>query len=86
MKREYTKPFVVFESFSMSTNIAGDCDTITTLQSRETACGYFTRQGVVFASGMSCTYTQGVTGIGADAQYNGICYHVPIDTKNLFNS
>ncbi len=86
MKKEYSKPIVVFESFSMSTNIAGDCEHKTNLPSPGTSfgCGYPIRGGVVFMSETSgCTYTEG----GAEnGSYNGICYQVPNENSNLFNS
>lgn len=82
MKKTYIKPQIMFESFSVSENIAGDCDTIVNNSSRG-SCAYVTRTGLnVFTSEMVgiCTTHED------DGDYNGFCYHVPIDTQNLFNS
>lgn len=83
--KKYTKPQIVFESFTTSTNIAGNCEVIFDLQGRDT-CGFPGSLAgyVVFntgADGTNCTYP-GQT----DTQYNGLCYHVPDPTRNLFNS
>ena len=43
MKREYTKPIIVFENFSMSTNIAAGCEHITN-NHVENVCGYLVDQ------------------------------------------
>lgn len=81
MKKVYEKPVIIFESFTLSTNIAGDCGTIINNSARE-QCAYELRTGEhVFTSQYAiCTTTED------DGDYNGICYHVPIDTDNLFNS
>lgn len=80
MKREYKKPIVVFENFCMSTNIAAGCEFKNDLKGQG-ECGYPTRTGdVVFVLGITgCTYTQEDT--------NGnLCYHVPTENTNIFNS
>lgn len=81
MKKHYEAPEIYFDDFSLSTSIAGDCGTIIGNPSRN-ICAYKTRTGLnVFMSGMSaCTTTED------DGDYQGFCYHVPIDDKNLFNS
>lgn len=87
MKKTYTKPEICFESFLMSTNIAGNCEVDTNLQSN-TSCGLkIEGWGVVFVSSMTgCEKLPTLGSTMDDAQYNGICYHVPYDDKNLFNS
>lgn len=85
MKKEYVKPQIVFESFTLSTNIAADCETITSLHGRG-SCGYPTRDGVVFVDSYTgCDVTAPVEN-GESVYGNTVCYHVPIDSKNLFNS
>lgn len=82
MKKEYQKPEIMFEDFSLSVNIAGDCSLIVGNPS-EGQCPYVTRTGLnVFTSDMVgiCTTHED------DGDYNGICYHVPIDSGSLFNS
>lgn len=81
MKKMYYKPEILFENFVMSTNIAGDCGTLINNASYET-CAYITRSGHhVFTSNYGvCTTTED------DGDYNGICYHVPVEAEALFNS
>ena len=79
MKRTYTAPDILFEDFTMSTSIALNCD-VRVNNSTENVCGYETRNGIVFTDDISgCKYKQ-------PDGYDGICYHVPIDTADLFNS
>ena len=80
MKKEYKKPEIMFEDFTLSTNIAGSCDVKTNTPRAET-CG-------MPMSGGTTIFMEGISGcetIAIDGSYN-ICYHVPIDTANLFNS
>ena len=91
MKKKYEKPMVLFEDFSMSTNIANGCDfTEVTATENQYGCGIeheyqdpFTGQiitGTIFISGICTSPYQD------DEEYNGFCYHNPSDTNNLFNS
>lgn len=82
MKKVYSKPEIMFEDFSLSTNIAGDCEEKTKLLSRnEYGCGYPLRNGkVVFTDEYGCTTTPD------DGPNNNLCYHVPEGSYNLFNS
>ena len=87
MKKSYSKPEIIFEDFSLSTNIAGDCDIITGTQS-ENECGYlYGRDGLmIFMTGITgCKYTE-VNNQEVTDGYNGVCYHVPTDKTDLFNS
>ena len=73
----------MFEDFSISTNIAAGCELDTPLPTYEESCGYPVRGGIVFMEGTQCTVpTQDE---GGDS-YNGFCYHVPVESSNLFNS
>ena len=83
MKKKYVKPQIIIENFSLSTTIAGECELDTKLPTRAGGCGYPTRAGVVFTDdvGSQCTEYPQVPGV-----YNGFCYHIPTETKNLFNS
>lgn len=82
MKKTYTKPQILFESFAMSTNIAAGCEIIIT-NSTKNVCGYEgSAPGVVI-------FTNEVTGClfpQVDTDANGFCYDVPVQTNNLFNS
>ena len=83
MKRTYEKPDIIFEDFSLSTNIAGDCDTDTNVQSQNNCGMFFEGLGNVFLTGMGgCDGFQ----VEIDGAFNGICYHVPDGNNNLFNS
>lgn len=82
MKKEYEKPVVVFESFSMSTNIAAGCDSIVNTLNRGTC--------TVNGTGGINIFVDGVTDCNVpvpDGSTNdGLCYHVPTGAYNLFNS
>ena len=84
MKKAYVKPQIMFEDFSLTTNIAGDCEVKTTSPGN-TTCGMDFSGLVVFMKGMDgCTDIK-VEDMGGDGQWNEICYHVPYG-DNLFNS
>lgn len=79
MKKKYEKPVVIIDDFSLSTTIAGDCEFITSNHS-EGECGYPTRNGNVFTSEVTgCKYHEPDTN-------DSLCYHVPNDYANIFNS
>lgn len=86
MKRTYTKPDIMFESFTLSTNIAGGCE-IKIYNPSNTSCGY-QPEGLsykIFLSGITECEAHGNQVINDD-EGNGFCYHVPIASNNLFNS
>ena len=84
MKKVYMKPEIMFESFTLSTNIAGDCEVKTWLPSNN-SCGLDFSGVTVFMTGMNgCTDIQ-IDSEGGDGEWNNICYHVPYG-ENLFNS
>ena len=83
MKKVYSKPEVMFESFALSTSIAG-CAFETNLPSLEASCGYVTTGGfgtiTVFVSEPNCTY------VPPNGEYGNICYHNPTAENGLFGS
>lgn len=80
MRKHYEAPVIVFEDFSLSTNIAATCGTVVNFGKSD--CWYETRTGLhVFMSGMN-----GCTTAEDDGEYNGICYHVPVEEQSLFSS
>ena len=90
MKKNYEKPMILFEDFTMSKNIAANCDfTDVTATQDQTGCGIaheiidpFTGQittGTIFVSGI-CTLPYN------DGDYEGFCYHNPDGLNNLFAS
>lgn len=84
MKKNYTKPEIVFESFIMSTNIAGDCEIKADNDKNFHSCGiFFEGQGDLFSGNWHGCDQKPTTD---DGWFNGYCYHVPIENKNVFNS
>lgn len=84
MKKAYSAPDILFESFTLSTHIAGDCEPPYVTTATEGACGVPGTGGVML-------FTVGVgncTAPGPDdyVTNNGFCYHNPSDDQNLFNS
>ncbi len=80
MKKIYSKPEIVFESFKLSTSIAGTC-TLDGTQTNENSCGYDTGVGVVFISMASgCTFE------AQDGEVSDICYHEPTEDSKVFGS
>lgn len=82
MKKKYIKPEIMFENFSLSTTVAGDCYHDTSLQTEGT-CGLDFGGDIVFLVDVTGCKDQYETD---DGSYNGICYHNPTETSNLFNS
>lgn len=86
MKKVYEAPAIMFEDFSLTTNIAGNCEVIISNHTQSSGCAYVYNDGrgnslSVFTDTMgSCTYKP------ANGDYNGLCYHVPYESNNLFNS
>lgn len=86
MKKTYQKPQIMFEDFSLSTNIAGDCEVRTHTPARH-SCAYtvtdeFGDTSHIFMGDMVgiCSTTQ------QDDGSSGFCYHVPFENNTLFNS
>lgn len=79
MKKQYTAPDILFEDFSLSESIAAGCEFINK-NLAEGSCGYPTRNGVVFMESVSgCKYHEPDTN-------DSLCYHVPNEYANIFNS
>lgn len=79
MKKQYTAPDILFEDFSLSESIAAGCEFINN-NPTEGTCGYPTRNGVVFMENVSgCKYHEPDTN-------DSLCYHVPNEYANIFNS
>ena len=84
MKKAYMKPEIVFESFSMSTNIAAGCEVQTDTPS-ENECGVYFSGLNVFLDGMQgCDWE--ILNDGGDGEFLGLCFHVPTGEQNLFTS
>ena len=83
MKKEYTKPKIMFEDFALSTNIAGSCEVIVQTANAG-ACGLLFGGDMIFLANVTGCADK-VTP-GGDGSWNGMCYHVPNPNFNLFNS
>jgi len=82
MKKAYSQPDIVFESFSLSTSICAGCEYGTNFTSG--VCGYeFTDNIFIFLEGVTGCIFKVPDG---SSQFNGICYHNPSDLKNIFQS
>jgi hypothetical protein len=82
MRKTYTKPQIMFENFTLSTNIAGPCEHVTKLPSA-LQCPYEDPElevNVFVERANGCSYTV------ASGEHNGICYHIPSENYNLFGS
>ena len=85
MKKTYSKPEIYFEDFSLCTSIATGCEIIVPGPSQN-QCGYAYEGGngqTMFTAQMGTS----VCNIPIDDdETNGFCYHVPVQSNNLFNS
>ena len=80
MKKTYSKPDILFDSFSISTNVVASCEFQTPLpQVDECGVAYF--NWVVFQSEL-----QGCNKIAKSGTWDAMCYHQPTETNNLFTS
>ena len=82
MRKQYSKPEIMFEDFSLSESIAAGCNVIVP-QPGSNECGW-PMEGtnkVMFLVGMN-----GCTRQVDDNINNGFCYHVPLEGSLLFNS
>ena len=83
MKKNYIKPSIIFESFSISTNIAAGCEGIVG-NPTEGVCGIKLGPDTIFicgAEGSMCDMPSIEEGT-----HNTFCYHAPTEDHNLFNS
>lgn len=77
--KEYTKPDIIFDSFSLSTSIAAGCEVKTQTPS-DMKCGVEFGPDVMFLEGIDACTDKVVDGT------DKYCYHNPTDTSNMFNS
>lgn len=84
--KNYVKPQIIFEDFSLNTNIAGDCKQIIDTLAEGTCALLGSGNIAMFNNGVAaCDYKPGDMG-GKDDEWDGVCYHVPTEGNNLFNS
>ena len=82
MKKRYTKPIIVFEDFTLSATIAGDCEIKTNTPAAK-QCAY----EVVMEWGTASVFVEGVGPcvFKMPGEFDGICYH-QVESNSLFNS
>lgn len=85
MKKTYVKPQIMFESFALSTNIAGDCE-VKTWTPNSGTCAYEVDMGAFGKRNVFLDEIAACTTVPADGMYDNFCYHVPTEAYNLFNS
>ena len=85
MKKTYSKPQIMFEDFTLCTNIAAGCTYTEDIEpsEKEFGCGVRVGDGeneIIFVDGM-CWFTTD------DGSYNKICYYNPNSSGiNIFTS
>ena len=86
MKSIYVSPEIMYEDFSLSTNIAAGCERIVGNPS-EGNCAIVGSDGTsIFGGDMNiCDFTPEGMGQATDT-WDGFCYHVPTSDRELFNS
>ena len=87
MKKLYSKPEIMFEDFTLSENIAGDCEAPFVGNPSKDSCAIVgTGEQNIFSGRVSaCEFKPEDFGQSPD-MWNGLCYHTPTDANNLFNS
>ena len=83
MKKTYNKPDIIFEDFSLSTNIAAGCEEYPFNNTDQ--CGVYISKGkILFGDGfVNCNKSLFEI---ENPKYNDLCYHNPTETYNVFNS
>ena len=83
MKKTYSKPDILFDSFALNTSISATCEKPANFQSD--VCGYeYTDLIVVFTTEVNGCKA-GIA-LPENELFDGICYHNPSDLNNLFVS
>ena len=86
MRKTYSKPEIMFESFTLSSNIAGDCERVVGNPSKG-SCGILGNEpGIDNLFSSSVKGTDGCQMCTDVDNYDGYCYHVPTEDYTLFNS
>lgn len=86
MKKGYTKPDILFESFSLSSTIAGSCGVDTNTHSQNLCYVEFGNLKVFTSKVQGCVNAEGPKKIVDSGVFAGVCYHVPTDGNNAFIS
>ena len=91
MKKTYTKPEISFESFLMSTNIAGDCEIRANTNTNYNTCGHVYGDKILFGDDLYGCKRHGSNSLlfkpyEEKDGYDSFCYHTPTEASNIFNS
>lgn len=80
MKKVYTKPAILFDSFELSQSIAAGCEF--KANQADGACALVDPEMLVtvFGDGIPCSHTTD------DGTWENLCYHAPADALNGFTS
>ena len=90
MKREYGKPEVLFENFSLSANIASSCGDALSYHGMD--CMHHSNYAdpsscVFFENGFSVFQNVAICDLQPDGQsWSKVCYHVIMDEMKAFSS
>ena len=82
MKKPYNKPDIQFESFALSESIAAGCEENPT--NFQEGCGVKFGKQIIFTEAMITCTRKIIDGQGGE--YNGLCYHNPSASYNVFVS
>ena len=87
MKKTYVKPEIMFEDFTLCSNIATGCESIVGSPTKG-SCAVESSGGIKLFDNTipACDYSATDVGFAPDTYYNKFCYHVPTESNNLFNS
>ena len=81
-KKLYSSPDIFFENFSLSTNIAAACEEKPF--GNVEMCGVKAQKGQILFTDQFSNCSKDV--IPGSKECNGLCYHNPSDTYNVFFS
>ncbi len=79
MKKVYTKPAIVFDSFELAQSIAAGCAIQQSFA--EYVCAV-----KIPGWGDETVYNDGTCYWTSDDMKSSICYHAPLDTNNVYTS
>jgi len=89
MRKEYVKPGISVELFSLAQSIAAACEGFQhdtglgePAHYDKTTCGWAMGDFIVFVDAKICTDAQ----IGEDEDFNGLCYNNPDGGTTIFGS
>lgn len=86
MKKAYSKPDILFESFSLATSIAAGCEVKLDTQAAY-VCGIKFDNTTIFTNDVTnCRADKGGTVIADGGTADQLCYHNPYEANNVFAS